>query len=257
MSPFKPLVFLSVVAITACGHKPPRAAISAAAPHVVMVSTDVDPQSIRNAIGRALSSTGFVVENEQPGQVVASHRAGARVAQIAVVYEPGRVTFRYMSSQNMESGVDENGQPLLDRHYGSLMSSLDSAVQREIAAGAAPPPAAPMDLEQVIAQQAGSTAPGATRLGNVFIGAGDRGEWAVAIPPGTCFWTIGAGEQNKIGRLELYIWDPHNRRITESHNDANIAIAGTCVGEGGMYKFQAKVQSGSGAYKVAVYARPQ
>ena len=124
---------------------------------------------------------------------------------------------------------------------------------------AAPPPpvAAKIDLSALVEQQALSAAPGATRSGDFFTGAGDQSEWTVALAPGTCYWFIGVGEPGKVKRLEMYLWDPKQKRLSESHNENNVAVAGHCPTVAGMYKFQAKVQSGSGDYKVGVYAKKQ
>lgn len=113
------------------------------------------------------------------------------------------------------------------------------------------------ELTALIDKEAAADAPGALRSGEFFVGAGDQSEWAVALAPGTCYWIIGIGQPEKVKRLELYLWDPRQRRVTESHNQNNIAVIGHCPEQPGMFKFQAKVQSGSGAYKVGVYARKQ
>ena len=68
---------------------------------------------------------------------------------------------------------------------------------------------------------------------------------------------IGVGEPGKVKGLQVYIWDQRGKRVTESHNDNNIAVAGSCTTAPQMYKFQEKVQSGSGAVKAAVYIKPQ
>jgi hypothetical protein len=120
-------------------------------------------------------------------------------------------------------------------------------------------PAAPVavDLAPLVDQQAASAAPGATRAGDYFTGVGDKSEWTVAIPANTCFWMIGVGEPGKVKALQVYIWDQRGKRVTESHNDNNIAVAGTCSSAPQMYKFQEKVQSGSGAVKAAVFTKAQ
>ncbi len=59
----------------------------------------------------------------------------------------------------------------------------------------------------------------------------------------------------KVKKLSLYIWDPSNKRITENKADSNIATVGHCAKDTGMFKFQAKVHSGSGAYKVGVFEK--
>jgi hypothetical protein len=113
------------------------------------------------------------------------------------------------------------------------------------------------NLDALIDQQAASAAPGAARSGDFFVGTSDKSEWAVALAANTCYWFIGVGEPGKVKELGIYVWDPQQKRVTESHNDNNVAVAGTCATYPGMYKFQAKVKSGGGDYKVGVFAKAQ
>jgi hypothetical protein len=55
--------------------------------------------------------------------------------------------------------------------------------------------------------------------------------------------------------LYLYLWDGKNKRVTESKSDSDTAMVGHCAKENGMFKFQAKVDSGKGDYKVGVYVK--
>jgi hypothetical protein len=213
------------------------------------------PNDMRAAIARALADAKFSPEQDQPGQVVATYTKGARMLKLAIQYNPQQVTFRYVDSQGMAAGVDPNGQPMLDKHYRDIIMDLDAAVNMEL--NRPMQQAAPMDLAALIDQQAASAAPGARREGDYFQGNGDKSEWSVALNPNTCYWFIGVGDPGTIKRLEIYVWDPGQRRVTESHNDNNVAVAGTCTTAPGMFKFQAKVQSGGGDYKVAVFSRPQ
>lgn len=125
--------------------------------------------------------------------------------------------------------------------------------------GAAPPPPPapeqPVELAQMIERQAASAAPGATRIGEFFSGTSDTSDWVTSMEPGKCYWIIGAGEPNKVKELYLYLWDPQNHRVTESRSSSNTSMIGHCAKEPGMFKFQAKVESGKGAYKVGVYVK--
>ena len=56
-------------------------------------------------------------------------------------------------------------------------------------------------------------------------------------------------------KLSLYIWDPSNKRLSDNKADSNIATVGHCAKDTGMFKFQAKVSSGGGPYKVGVYEK--
>lgn len=119
-----------------------------------------------------------------------------------------------------------------------------------------PPPAEEKpDLEALIQQQASAAASGATRVGNYFEGSADQTDWSIPMQPGKCYWVIGAGEPGKIKKLWLYLWDPQNHRITENKAQSNTVMVGHCPTQPGMYKFQAKVDSGSGNYKVGVFEK--
>jgi hypothetical protein len=116
--------------------------------------------------------------------------------------------------------------------------------------------AAPVDLTTIIDQQAAAAAPGAARVGDYFAGNTPQSDWFIPMEVGKCYWVIGAGEAGKVKRLYLYLWDPQNRRLNESKAESTTPMLGFCPKDTpGMYKFQAKVDSGSGNYKVGVFAK--
>ncbi len=121
----------------------------------------------------------------------------------------------------------------------------------------APPPPPPVDIAQLIAAQAASAAPGAVQVGTLFEGNGEKTEWSVALDPANCYWFIGAGEPGKVSQLYLYLWDPQNRRVTDSKSVSNTVMIGHCPTQAGMFKFQAKLDSGKGVYKVGVFQKPR
>ncbi len=121
--------------------------------------------------------------------------------------------------------------------------------------GAVPTTLPVRDLTQTIEAQAAAAAPGAVRVGEFFSGVADTSDWSTAMEAGKCYWIIGAGEPGKVKKLYLYLWDTRNSRITESRSDSDTAMVGHCATVPGMYKFQAKVYSGSGPYKVGVYVK--
>lgn len=122
---------------------------------------------------------------------------------------------------------------------------------------APPTPPAPKeaDLGAVIEKQAAAAAPGAKRIGDFYEGSAETSDFYTAMEGGKCYWVIGAGEPGKVKKLFVYLWDPKSRRITESKSDSDTAMVGHCAKEPGMYKFQLKVDSGSGKYKAAVYVK--
>lgn len=117
-----------------------------------------------------------------------------------------------------------------------------------------PPPAS---METLIEQQATSAAPGAVRTHDYFEGGpnADRTDWFATLEGGRCYWFIGAGETGQVKKLSMYLWDPHDKRITQTFAQGNTAMIGHCPAVSGMYRFQAKVESGSGRYKVGVFEK--
>jgi hypothetical protein len=117
----------------------------------------------------------------------------------------------------------------------------------------APPPEATMD--SLIEDQAKSAAVGAARVGALYEGAGEKTDWFTPLEAGSCYWFIGAGEPKHVKKLSIYLWDPKDKRVSETFADSNTAMVGHCPTETGMYRFEAKVTSGSGHYKAAVYKK--
>lgn len=109
--------------------------------------------------------------------------------------------------------------------------------------------------EALIAKEALAAAPGAKQIGTYFEGSADQTSWSTALTKGRCYWFIGAGTPGKTKKLWLYLWDPQNSRITENKGESNVVTTGHCAKSTGMFKFQAKVYSGSGPYKVAVFEK--
>ncbi|HEX7602173.1 MAG TPA: hypothetical protein VF316_11230, partial [Polyangiaceae bacterium] len=124
---------------------------------------------------------------------------------------------------------------------------------------APPPAAAPEDLEAMIEKQASSAAPGAKRVGEFFAGStktGEKSDWFTALDPANCYWIIGAGGKG-VKKLFMYLWDPDTKRVADNLSDNPTSVLGHCPKQGGMFKFEAKVDSGSGEYKVGIYAKPR
>lgn len=121
----------------------------------------------------------------------------------------------------------------------------------------APAVVATTDLtpEALITKEAQAAAPGAKQVGSYFEGTADQTSWSTPLTKGKCYWFIGAGAPGKVKKLWLYLWDPTNKRITENKAESNVVTTGHCAKETGMFKFQAKVYSGGGPYKVAVFEK--
>lgn len=116
-------------------------------------------------------------------------------------------------------------------------------------------PAAPLGIDEMIARQAASAAPGAARVGDLFVGTGDQSDWYTQMNAGACYWFIGAGDPASVSSLYMYLWSPTMQRITENRSDTPMSMVGYCATVPGMYKFEAKLNKGKGAYKVGVYAK--
>ncbi len=109
--------------------------------------------------------------------------------------------------------------------------------------------------EALIAKEAQAAAPGAKQVGTYFEGVADETSWSTSLTKGKCYWFIAAGTPGKTKKLWLYVWDPANKRIADNKGDSNVVTSGHCAKETGMFKFQAKVHSGSGPYKAAVFEK--
>jgi hypothetical protein len=117
-----------------------------------------------------------------------------------------------------------------------------------------PQPANKVDLEAAILAMAKSSASGAEQVGDFFEGSADKTDWYTALDSSKCYWFIGAGDDG-ISELHLYLWDPDDKRITANKSETNRVNVGHCPTVSGMFHFQAKVSSGSGTYKVGVFAK--
>lgn len=135
-------------------------------------------------------------------------------------------------------------------HHGPFSVAVYQGTR--LAAAPAPTGVSP---ESLIQKEAAASAPGAKQVGTFYEGSSDETSWSTALTKGRCYWFIGAGTPGHVKKLSLYIWDPSNKRITENKADSNIATVGHCAKDTGMFKFQAKVHSGSGIYKVGVYEK--
>ena len=121
-----------------------------------------------------------------------------------------------------------------------------------------PPPPVPVDLSGNIDSQAAAAAPGAVRVGDYFRGTAksgnDRSDWFTVLEPGRCYWFIGAGGPG-VKELYLYLWNPTLQRVSDNRANTSVSMMGHCPTVPGMYKIEAKVNSGKGDYQVGVYMR--
>jgi hypothetical protein len=155
-------------------------------------------------------------------------------------------------------------------HYLTRVFSKEPGAPSAIAAGpppvateAAPPPATtagttpPAPVEGGIAARIatmGSANEGAAPLGELREGAGDLTDWYVVLEPAKCYWFIVAGGEG-VERISLFAWDPNKKRVGKAKAEGPDAQLGHCPEAGGMYRVQAKVAKGEGAYALGVYAK--
>jgi len=138
-------------------------------------------------------------------------------------------------------------------HHGQFALAVYGGAR--LAPAVAPAGVADPTPEELIAKEAPSAAPGGKRVGALFEGSAGETSWSAALTAGKCYWFIGAGQPGKVKKLSLYVWNPKNSRVTENKAESNVVSIGHCAKETGMFKFQAKVQSGSGLYKVGLFEK--
>ena len=96
--------------------------------------------------------------------------------------------------------------------------------------------------------------PGAVRVGDFYRSvAGGETTAATGSPPlepGRCCWFIGAGAPT-VKELYLYLWNPQLQRVSDNRASSNRTMMGHCPTVPGMYKIEAKVNSGKGDYQLA------
>jgi hypothetical protein len=127
------------------------------------------------------------------------------------------------------------------------------------AAGAPAPSSAPgVDpLSALVDDQARGLAPGARRIGPIYSGAGNKGgrsDWQVPLEAGRCYTFIaaaGAGVQS----VAQFLWDPAGHRVTDKKTKEPLSVMAFCPTVPGPYHLQAKIDRGSGEYRVGVYAQ--
>jgi hypothetical protein len=138
-------------------------------------------------------------------------------------------------------------------HHGQFSVAVYQGTRLAPAAA----PAGPVDAtpEALIQKEALAAAPGAKQVGAFYEGSADETSWSTSLTKGRCYWFIGAGTPGKVKKLSLYVWDQSNKRLTDNKASSNVVTVGHCAKDTGMFKFQAKVRSGSGLYKVAVFEK--
>jgi hypothetical protein len=105
--------------------------------------------------------------------------------------------------------------------------------------------------------QAKQVAPGYKRVGEVFRGAGgrnSRSDWTVPLEGGKCYTFVGVGGVG-VEQLSLYAWDPTGKRVADRRSENSQSVMGLCPTMPGPYHLQAKIEKGSGDYRMATYVK--
>lgn len=121
----------------------------------------------------------------------------------------------------------------------------------------APPGPAGDPISAMVEQQATQFAPGYTKQGEIFRGAGaknTRSDWTVPLEGGKCYTFIGLGGVG-VQKLSLYAWDPSGRRVADRRSDSSQSVMGFCASTPGPYHVQGKIEGGSGDYRMGVYVK--
>jgi hypothetical protein len=189
---------------------------------------------------------GATNEMGQTISLVVQDPKGAEVAS-----EKGKSTDALLEYCPATDGVFKLQSKLA--HHGQFSVAVYQGTR--LSPAASPTGDAGQTPEALIAKEALAAAPGAKQVGTFFEGTADQTSWSTALTKGKCYWFIGAGTPGKTKKLWLYLWDPTNSRITENKGESNVVTTGHCAKQTGMFKFQAKVYSGSGPYKVAVFEK--
>lgn len=123
--------------------------------------------------------------------------------------------------------------------------------------GATTPTTAPAagggDLGALCDAEAASVAPGATRVGAHFAGTGPTGEWDAQLEAGTCYTVVGYGDEG-IQQLSVGLFDAKGAKLAQQVGDRK-AVAQHCASEAGTGKVKGRIVTGSGQYKVGLYAK--
>jgi hypothetical protein len=115
-------------------------------------------------------------------------------------------------------------------------------------------PAEKADLDGRMTKLAKTSAAGSAIVGEPFKGSANSTDWYVALEKGNCYWFVGAGDDS-IDKLNLYLWDPDDKRVKASKAETNEVTVGHCPDGSGMFHFRAQVNGGEGKYQVGLYAK--
>lgn len=89
------------------------------------------PEKTRQAILRALGENRWTLLSDKEGEIVARYGASDWDMVVEIAYQ-NEVSIRYVSSRNLDYGVNEKGIPVIHRGYNRRVEKLAMLIDREI-----------------------------------------------------------------------------------------------------------------------------
>jgi hypothetical protein len=110
------------------------------------------PEKTRQAILRALGENRWTLMSDKEGEIVARYGASDWDMVVQIAYQ-NEVSIRYVSSRNLDYGINEQGVPVIHRGYNRRVEKLSRLIDREItvarAIDALPPVGAAPKMEPI------------------------------------------------------------------------------------------------------------
>lgn len=124
---FRPFVLLLVAALAACGR---GALLPADQPPIEVPASS--PADIRAGIVQGLADSGFTVDTEAKGEIVARYAEKGRSVIVRVGYSGERYAFAYVFSTGFVMKRDSANAVLIEDRYRSLLAKLAKKIDHAI-----------------------------------------------------------------------------------------------------------------------------
>lgn len=129
-----------LVLLTACAERPHMVDIPVAA---VRTNKElVTDQDVKEAITRASLTTGWSIDDDAPGRLIATKTEDDRTAILTIGYQMSMYSIRYKDSKNLKytrkpvsdlaGGIHDPDYATIDQKYNDWVRSLDRAIQSEL-----------------------------------------------------------------------------------------------------------------------------
>jgi len=89
------------------------------------------PEKTREAILRALGENRWTLISDKEGEIVARYGSYDWDMVVEIAYQ-NEVSFRYVSSRNLDYRINEEGIPVIHRGYNRRVEKLSQLIDREI-----------------------------------------------------------------------------------------------------------------------------